>query len=120
MYAIGKFNFNHVYSLAFDPITSYLYIIRCCFNILGCTVWVPVKCETKSNGTKFTETKRNEIDAKRNKSKRNSPKRNGIIQNEIKPILTKQFLGENNTKIKSLSITNHFLILLFLYFTQIL
>ena len=64
---------------------------------------VPVKCETKRetkytetkpNETKFTETKRNlpkrnEIDAKRNKSKRN-----GIIQNEIKPILTKQFLGE--------------------------
>ena len=42
---------------------------------------------------------RNEIETKRNKSKRNSPKRNetkrnGIIQNEIKPILTKQFLGE--------------------------
>ena len=52
----------------------------------------------KRNETKFTETKRNlpkqnEIDAKRNKSKRN-----GIIQNEIKPILTKQFLGERQDK----------------------
>ena len=47
--------------------------------------------ETKPNQTKFTETKRN-------KSKRNSPKRNGIIQNEIKPILTKQFLGERQDK----------------------
>jgi hypothetical protein len=37
---------------------------------------VPVKCETK----------------------RNWPKRNGIIQNEIKPILTKQFLGEIQDK----------------------
>jgi hypothetical protein len=87
-----------------------LIYIRCCFNILGCTVWVPVKCETKRNipkrnGTKFTETKRNlpkrnEFDAKRNKSKRNWPKRNGIMQNEIKPILTKQFLEDNKTKIK--------------------
>jgi hypothetical protein len=48
---------------------------------------------------------RNEIETKRNKSKRNSPKRNeietkrnGIIQNEIKPILTKQFLGEIQDK----------------------
>ena len=53
---------------------------------------------------------RNEIETKRNKSKRNSPKRNeiyrneietkrnGIIQNEIKPILTKQFLGETQDK----------------------
>ena len=40
---------------------------------------------------------RNEIETKRNKSKQNWPKRNEtkrIIQNEIKPILTKQFLGE--------------------------
>ena len=49
--------------------------------------------ETKRNETKFTETKRNlpkrnEIDAKRN----------GIIQNEIKPILTKQFLLERQHK----------------------
>ena len=37
--------------------------------------------ETKPNETKFTETKRN-----------------GIIQNEIKPTLTKQFLGERRYK----------------------
>ena len=40
------------------------------------------------NETKFTETKRN-----RNETKFTETKRNGIIQNEIKPILTKQFLG---------------------------
>ena len=44
---------------------------------------VPVKCETKRN-----ETKRNRCETKRN----------GIIQNEIKPILTKQFLGERQDK----------------------
>ena len=43
---------------------------------------VPVNCETK-----YTETKANE-------TKFTETKRNGIIQNEIKPILTKQFLGE--------------------------
>jgi hypothetical protein len=37
--------------------------------------------ETKKIETKLTETKRN-----------------GIIQNEIKPILTKQFLGEIQDK----------------------
>jgi hypothetical protein len=42
---------------------------------------VPVKCETKRNETKLTKTKRN-----------------GIIQNEIKPILTKEFLGEIQDK----------------------
>jgi hypothetical protein len=46
---------------------------------------VHVNCETKRE-TKYTETKRNET------------KRNGIIQNEIKPILTKQFLGERQDK----------------------
>ena len=61
-------------------------------------LWVPVNCETKPNETKRNWPKRNEIDAKRNKSKRNWPKRNGIIQNEIKPILTKQFLGERQHK----------------------
>ena len=59
--------------------------------------------EIYRNETKFTETNRNlpkpnKIDAKRNKSKRNLPKRNGIIQNEIKPILTKLFLGERQDK----------------------
>jgi hypothetical protein len=54
---------------------------------------VPVKCETKYTETKLNSPKRNEINAKRNKSKRN-----GIIQNEIKPILTKQFLGERQDK----------------------
>ena len=44
------------------------------------------------------EINRNEND--RNETKRNETKRNGIIQNEIKPILTKQFLGERQTKIK--------------------
>jgi hypothetical protein len=43
----------------------------------------PVKCETKS---------------KRNETKRNKSKRNGIIQNEITPILMKQFLGEIQDK----------------------
>ena len=57
--------------------------------------------ETKPNQTKFTETKRylpkrNEIN--RNEIDRNETKRNGIIQNEIKPILTKQFLGERQDK----------------------
>jgi hypothetical protein len=49
---------------------------------------VPVKCETKYTETKLNSPKRNEINAKRN----------GIIQNEIKPILTKQFLGERQDK----------------------
>ena len=40
--------------------------------------WVPVNCEAKRN---WCETKRI-----------------GIIQNEIKPILTKQFLGERPDK----------------------
>ena len=61
------------------------------------SIWVPVNCETKRE-TKYTETKWNEIEAKRNKSKRNWPKRNGILQNEIKSILTKQFLGERQDK----------------------
>ena len=56
-------------------------------------LWVPVNCETKPNETKRNWPKRNEIDAKRN-----WPKRNGIIQNEIKPILTKQILGERQHK----------------------
>ena len=47
------------------------------------SIWVPVKCEAKRNRceTKLTETKRNDI-----------------IQNEIKSILTKQFLGERQDK----------------------
>ena len=53
-------------------------------SVLRQVLWVPVKCETKS--------KRNEIN--RNEIHRNETKRNGIIQNEIKHILTKQFLGE--------------------------
>jgi hypothetical protein len=44
--------------------------------------------EIYRNETKFTETKRNRCETKRN----------GIIQNEIKPILTKQFLGERQDK----------------------
>jgi hypothetical protein len=39
--------------------------------------------ETKRNETKRSEVNRNEID-------QNETKRHGIIQNEIKPILTKQ------------------------------
>jgi hypothetical protein len=39
MYAIGKFNFNHVYGLAFDPITSYLYIMSV-FMILSISRFV--------------------------------------------------------------------------------
>jgi hypothetical protein len=39
---------------------------------------------------------RNEIN--RNEIDRNETKRNGIIQNEIKPILMKQFLGERQDK----------------------
>jgi hypothetical protein len=56
-------------------------------------IWVPVKCETKSkrNETKRSEVNRNEID-------QNETKRHGIIQNEIKPILTKEFLGEIQDK----------------------
>ena len=73
---------------------------------------VPVKCKTKRetkyteikrnqtkpneidrNETKFTETKRNRCETKLTETKRN-----GIIQNEIKPILTKQFLGERQDK----------------------
>ena len=49
---------------------------------------VPVSCETKYTETKRNLPKPNEIDAKRN----------GIIQNEIKPILTKQFLLERQHK----------------------
>jgi hypothetical protein len=40
----------------------------------------------------------NKIETKFTKTKRNLPKRNEIIQNEIKPILTKQFLGEIQDK----------------------
>ena len=40
---------------------------------------------------KFTETKGN-------LAKRNWPNRNETIQNEIKPILTKEFLGEIQDK----------------------
>jgi hypothetical protein len=50
-----------------------------------------------------SERKRNEIDrseTKRNRceTKLTETKRNGIIQNEIKSILTKQFLGERQDK----------------------
>ena len=55
---------------------------------------IPKRNEIHRNETKLTE--RNEIDAKRNKSKEID--RNGIIQNEIKPILTKPFLGERQDK----------------------
>jgi len=48
-------------------------------------------CETERN-----ETKGNEIH--RNETKFTETKRNGIIQNEIKSILTKQFLGEKQDK----------------------
>ena len=47
------------------------------------------------------ETKRNQINRNeihRNETKRNKSKRNGIIQNEITPILMKQFLGEIQDK----------------------
>jgi hypothetical protein len=47
--------------------------------------------ETKRNETKRSEVNRNEID-------QNETKRHGIIQNEIKPILTKEFLGEIQDK----------------------
>jgi hypothetical protein len=47
----------------------------------------------KRNQAKRNSPKRNQIDAKRNK-----PKRNGVIQNEIKSILTEQFLGERQDK----------------------
>jgi hypothetical protein len=55
---------------------------------------------------KRNETKRNEIDRNETKSMRNELNRNeidrnetnGIIQNEIKPILTNQFLGERQDK----------------------
>ena len=49
--------------------------------------------EIHRNETKFTETKRNRCEKKLTETKRN-----GIIQNEIKPILTKQFLGERQDK----------------------
>ena len=49
--------------------------------------------EIDRNETKFTETKRNRCETKLTETKRN-----GIIQNEIKPILTKQFLGERQDK----------------------
>jgi hypothetical protein len=45
---------------------------------------------------KRNEINRNEIH--RNETKFTETKRNGIIQNEIKPILTKQFLGEIQDK----------------------
>ena len=56
--------------------------------------------ETKRNQTKRNSPKPNEIYRNETKSKRNWPKtkRNGIIQNEIKHILTKQFLGERQDK----------------------
>jgi hypothetical protein len=60
---------------------------------LGVRNRVPVKCETKS---KRNSPKRNEI--YRNETKLTETKRNGIIQNEIKPILTKRFLGEIQDK----------------------
>ena len=56
------------------------------------TKWFMGTCKLR-NETKRNWPKRNEIDAKRN-----WPKRNGIIQNEIKPILTKQILGERQHK----------------------
>ena len=52
---------------------------------------VPVKCETKRNEININEIYRNE-------TKLTETKRNGIIQNEIKPILTKPFLGEIQEK----------------------
>ena len=54
--------------------------------------------ETKRNEAKKIETKR--ILPKRNEieTKLTETKRNGIIQNEIRPILTKQFLGEIQDK----------------------
>ena len=80
--------------------------IDSCYSVYTrgtCKLRNETRNEIYRNETKFTETKRNlpkrkEIDAKRNKSKRNWPKRNGIIQNKIKPILTKQFLGERQDK----------------------
>jgi len=72
-------------------------------------LWVPVNCETKRE-TKYTETKRNSPkrnEIHRNETKFTEKKRNGIIQirvitklpnSEIKPILTKQFLGERQDK----------------------
>jgi hypothetical protein len=50
------------------------------------TIWGTCKMRNE------IETKRNEINI--NEIDRNETKRNGIIQNEIKHILTKQFLGE--------------------------
>ena len=58
------------------------------FNMSSaCGLGVPVKCETKRNKSKRNSPKRNE-------TKLTKTKRNGIIQNEIKSILTKEFLGE--------------------------
>jgi mannosyltransferase OCH1-like enzyme len=48
------------------------------------------------NETKRNEINRNEIH--RNETKWTETKRSGIIQNEIKPILTKRFLGEIQDK----------------------
>jgi hypothetical protein len=62
-------------------------------NVNGIIDGVTVKCETKS---KRNEINRNEIH--RSETKFTKTKRNGIIQNEIKPILTKQFLGEIQDK----------------------
>jgi hypothetical protein len=61
------------------------------FSSFFSSLWVPAKCEAKS---KRSEINRNEIH-------RNNfflPKRNGIMQNEIKLILAKQFLGERRDK----------------------
>jgi hypothetical protein len=52
--------------------------------------------ETKRNEMKRNEINRNEIHL--NETKLTETKRNGIIQNEIKPILTKSFLGEIQSK----------------------
>ena len=54
--------------------------------------------EIHRNETKFTETKRNRCETKYIETKLTETKRNGIIQNEIKPILTKLFLGERQDK----------------------
>ena len=79
----GKiFNFNE------NNENHKVYPSVCAIN--HCYQRVPVKCETKRE-TKYTETKPNE-------TKFTETKRNGIIQNEIQPILAKQFLGERQDK----------------------
>jgi len=112
LFVLGYFLFGHcivcsssIYGFWLPPFGIFkLFLPR--------QLWVPVKCETKRetkhtetkpnqtkrneihrNETKFTETKRNRYETKLTETKRN-----GIIQNEIKPILTKQFLGERQDK----------------------